>query len=132
MADAYLPADGELIQPEALTLQPAKEVASFLLRGLHLYARFVEGRGSEIHGKHSETVVIEVEVELSQLAVADIHPVERISITFTDGDNAWPEVLALRKISRSSHISISEGKNFHAVFVCMSDLMKKTARVGHL
>jgi integrative and conjugative element protein (TIGR02256 family) len=112
MADAYLPADGELIQPEALTLQPAKEVASFLLRGLHLYARFVEGRGSEIHGKHSETVVIEVEVELSQLAVADIHPVERISITFTDGDNAWPEVLALRKdFPLVSHLNL-RGKEF--------------------
>jgi integrative and conjugative element protein (TIGR02256 family) len=107
MADAYLPADGELIRPEALTLRQPKEIATFLLRGAHLYARFFESRALEVFGKRSETVVIEVEVELSQQPVADIHPVERISITFIDGDNAWPEVQALREdFPRVSHLNL--------------------------
>jgi integrative and conjugative element protein (TIGR02256 family) len=107
MADAYLPADGYIITPESLTLQPAKEVASFLLRGLHRYARFIETRALEVAGKRSETVIIEVEVESSQLSVVDIHPIERIGITFTEGDNAWPEVLALREdFPRVSHLNL--------------------------
>jgi integrative and conjugative element protein (TIGR02256 family) len=107
MADVYLPADGDIISSEDLTLQPAKEVASFLVRELHRYARFIETRALEVAGKRSETVVIEVEVELSQLSVVDIHPIERISITFTEGDNAWPEVLALREnFPRVSHLNL--------------------------
>ena len=96
MADSYLPADGELIQYDALALVPASDVASFLLRGLHPFARFIEARVVNAGDEHSETVVMEVDVELSQFAVADIHPTERISITFAEGENAWPEVLALR------------------------------------
>ena len=67
------------------------------MRRVNPYARFVEARGAEAEAERVETVCFDVDVELSQITAFDIHPTERISVSFTARNDAWPEVLALRE-----------------------------------
>jgi len=75
----------------ALGSAMAKDLWLFLSRGLNPHAKALEVR----QGSHGEdTIVFEVDVEVSQVRVHDIRPRERVSATFVK--DHLPEVLALR------------------------------------
>ena len=97
MADSYLTTPGEIAQPDALTISHARAVTEYLLQRINPWARFVEVRIDVSGAERRESVVFDVEVELSQVTRFDIHPLERISVSFSASDNSWPEVLALRQ-----------------------------------
>ncbi|MCU1300705.1 MAG: ThiF family protein [Candidatus Sulfotelmatobacter sp.] len=95
MADEFLLAPGEPSTVPLLAVPKARQLADYLKAGHNPWVRLVEVKwagGTD----ESNTVVFDVDVELSQTTVHDIHPVERISVSFTATDSNWPEVLALR------------------------------------
>lgn len=95
MADEFVPTPGEPSTVSSLVVPKARQVAQYLSAGHNPWVRLVEVKragGTD----ESNTVVFDVDVELSQITVHDIRPVERISATFTASDSNWPEVLALR------------------------------------
>jgi integrative and conjugative element protein (TIGR02256 family) len=88
---SYLEIDGEVVDGNRFTGSLSKALWNFLSRGLNSYARGVEARRS---ASGAETTVLDVDVEVSQIRVHDIRPVERVSVTFLG--ESLPEVLALR------------------------------------
>ncbi len=97
MADNYLMAPGEIGEPDALTIPHAHILTAYLLLQINPWARFMEVRIDVSGAERRESVVFDVEVELSQVTRFDIHPLERISVSFSASDTTWPEVLALRQ-----------------------------------
>jgi proteasome lid subunit RPN8/RPN11 len=79
---------GDLKLPRSLALH------EFLLSQLNAHAELVEVRRT---GEGNETIVFEVEVEVSQVRAFDIHPRERLAVIFRQEEELNPEVLALRK-----------------------------------
>jgi len=95
MPDSYFPLPGVQIDPRTLAVRKARELADFLTSGVHPWARLVEAR-SHVDSEPAETVVLDVEIGIGQEPRHDIHPTERLSVTFHASDCNWPEVLALR------------------------------------
>jgi integrative and conjugative element protein (TIGR02256 family) len=96
MTDSYLDVPGDPVSLESLTVRKARQLAEFLHAEMHPWARLVDtlsGSGRE----DQNTVMFDVDVELSQERVYDIHPVERVAATFFPADEDWPETFALRK-----------------------------------
>jgi len=79
---------GELKYPRSRWL------SEFLLSEVNPHAKLVEVR---VTPGGDEVIVFEVEVEVSQVRVFDIHPRERLAVLFRAQDDLTPEVLALRK-----------------------------------
>lgn len=88
----YLPAPGEVVWADNLTVPKARETARFLLSAVHPYARFVEARKNGAN----EVIVADLAIEVGQEPVHDIRPQERVAVEFTPSDSFPPEVLALR------------------------------------
>lgn len=91
MPDCIEPA-GTIIDSVDLQIPKAIELARTVLNGGIEYVRFIECR--RVNG--NETVVFDVEAELSQTYVYPIEYVERIAVTFSPEDKEHPEVHALR------------------------------------
>jgi integrative and conjugative element protein (TIGR02256 family) len=91
VVDQFLPAPGELSKVPSLQVPKAVQLAEYLRAGFNPWARLVEVRRS---GDGSETVVFDV--ELSQSVRYEVHPVERVAVSFSVADSARPEVVALR------------------------------------
>jgi len=88
----YLDAPGAPADFKDLRGAWAKDLWTFLTSGLNPHAKPVETR----RDRGQETVVFEVDVEVSQIRAHDIRPTERVSVTFNS--EGWqPEVLALRR-----------------------------------
>jgi proteasome lid subunit RPN8/RPN11 len=107
----YLQAPGEIVNPEQLTLPKAKDLARIAQRedvpyvGLHECRTMLDARGAPA----GETVVLDVEVELSQRIRNGIQPVERISVTFWADDEDLPLTLALRpSFPLVPHLNLSD------------------------
>lgn len=94
--ETWFQAPGEMVEAEDLALPKSRQLAKFLLSGVHPNARFLEARASA-GAEQFETIVFEVDVEVGQAPLRDIRPVERIAVTFSESDGYWPEVLALRQ-----------------------------------
>jgi integrative and conjugative element protein (TIGR02256 family) len=97
VTDAYFIPSGASATVDALAIPYAQELASHLVRRVNPYARFFEARVAESEAERVETIVFDVDVELSQITAFDIHPTERISVSLIANNDAWPEVLALRE-----------------------------------
>lgn len=97
MTDTFFTAPGESAAVDALVIPHAQALASHLERQTNPYARFIEARIAVEGTDRAEIIVLDVDVELSQITEFDIHPTERISVSFTSKNDAWPEVLALRE-----------------------------------
>uniref|UniRef100_A0A372IJP3 Thiamine biosynthesis protein ThiF n=1 Tax=Paracidobacterium acidisoli TaxID=2303751 RepID=A0A372IJP3_9BACT len=97
MTDALFAAPGESVAVDTLVGAHAQGLARHLVRQINPYARFVEARVAVEGADRIETIVFDVDVELSQITKFDIHPTERISVSFPPKNDAWPEVLALRQ-----------------------------------
>ena len=96
MSEEFFAANGEVIKVEELEIPKARQLARHLLGELNPWARLVEIRRGNARSPRTESVIFEVDVELSQVTKRDIRPTERICVTFADSDDRWPEVLALR------------------------------------
>lgn len=97
MTEVFFPVPGESAGIDALLIPYAQDLAKHLARAINPYARFVEARITGQHTDRIETIVFDVDVELSQIRAFDIHPTERISVSFRPNSVTWPEVLALRE-----------------------------------
>src|SRR6266581_5431186 len=96
MTDTYLPAPGESITREALSIPKAQELAHTLQHGTIPFVWFVDCRCLSQSNNNAEIIVFDVEVELGQRRLHDIHRYERIAVIFDRDDTTSPDVLALR------------------------------------
>ncbi len=101
--NGYISVGGRAIDASSLKTPKAKEVAELLLSGAQNWARLVERQAVDSDERSalsafvgSELVIFDVDVEVPQKKVNDIHRVERIAIAFWPTDNNCPETLALR------------------------------------
>src|SRR5260221_4810735 len=102
----YLPAPGGSITIEELSIPKAQEVARTLQNGTIPFVRFMACHRFERNGD-AEVIVFDVEVELGQRKVHDIHRYERIAVIFDCDDTTYPEVLALRDdFPRVPHLNL--------------------------
>lgn len=95
MTDTYLPVIGNPIAPEELCILKAREIASILQAEILPFMRFLECRRID-QLADAEVVAFDVDVELGQRRVHDIHRQERIAVIFYKDDNTPPETLVLR------------------------------------
>ncbi len=93
MPARYQTAPGEVTTVPSLRVSKARELASFLSKGLNQYASLIECRVLP----DAEVVVFEVEVELPQIKTHAIERFERIAAIFPERDSQVPETLALRE-----------------------------------
>src|SRR5690349_20734932 len=96
--DEFVLVDGLLTDAVDLNISKAKELAVALTNGVTNWARLIECRRRDsINPQRSaEIIVFEVEVEVPQRKVNDVRRVERLAPIFSQEDNWYPEVLALR------------------------------------
>lgn len=105
MTDIYFPAPGEPIEPKEVQLLKAKELKDILQSGRLPFVLFYECRRT----CHAEVIVFDVEVELGQRRVHDIHYYERIAVEFYQDDSVLPKTLALRQeFPAVPHINLRE------------------------
>jgi integrative and conjugative element protein (TIGR02256 family) len=97
VTDAFFTAPGESAAVDALVIPHAQELAHHLVRQTNPYAHFIDARIAVEGADRIETIVFDVDVELSQITAFDIQRTERISVSFTPKNDTWPEVLALRE-----------------------------------
>lgn len=97
MTDVFFSAPGESTAPDTLLIRHSQELANHLARQINPYARLVDIRIAIEEARRIETIVFDVDVELSQVTAFEIHPTERVSVTFLPEGDRWPEVLALRE-----------------------------------
>ncbi len=90
----YFPAPGEPLEPEALTLNHARQVRDAL--AVYPFARLIEARVRVTDHCHEELLVVEVDTELPQDTDYDIRSPERLAFSFERSDRDYPTVLALR------------------------------------
>jgi hypothetical protein len=96
---------GERVAPNALKIEKARQVSSFLLSETHPWVELVEC----LRADGREVVVIEVSVEVGQASVHAIQPLERIAAIFSAADDNYPEVLSVRPdFPRVPHLNASE------------------------
>lgn len=106
MVDTYLPAPGESITIEELSIPKAQMVAHILQHGIIPFVQFVACCRLSQSG-NAEVIVFDVEIELGQRKVHDIHRYERIAVIFNRDDTTYPEVLALRDdFPRVPHLNL--------------------------
>jgi hypothetical protein len=87
-------APGIIVTPADLSLPWSRALTDFLVSGLNPHARLVEVRKTP---ERDEVVVLDVDVEVSQMRLFDIRPTERLAVFFQEQGSSNPEVLALRK-----------------------------------
>jgi len=104
--ETYLPAPGEGTTTEELCISKAQEVANALQPGALPFVRLVECRRLS-EGSQAEVIVFDVEVELGQRQIYDIHRYERVAVIIDRDDTTYPEVLALRAdFPRVPHLNL--------------------------
>lgn len=91
--NCWIVAKGELCEDAASFAPRAQQLADLLQADEIPFARLVSLSKTE----YADIVTLEVDVELAQDRVHDIHPKERIAVEFLQDDARPPEVLALRR-----------------------------------
>jgi integrative and conjugative element protein (TIGR02256 family) len=94
MQKSFFEAPGEIVSSGQLKLPKASGLALALEAGSLEYAHLIECRKTS---ENKEVVVFEVDVEVPQLKIHQIHPRERISVTFGVTDLVMPKTEALRR-----------------------------------
>lgn len=104
--DTYISISGDPITIEDLSITKAQDFIHTLQLDAIPFVRFIEcHRLSERN--NAEVIVFDVEVELGQRKVHDIHLYERIAVIFDRDDTTYPEVLALRvDFPRVPHLNL--------------------------
>ena len=87
----FLEADGDPVEADSLSAPKARQLVQLLQRD-HPFARLVECRRDQA----CDIAVIDLDIEVPQIRIHDIRPLERVSVAFDREDRCLPEVLALR------------------------------------
>jgi hypothetical protein len=88
---------GEITDVRELRISKAKELAAALVNRTVNWTQFVECRRRDFKtDANVETIVFDVEVEVPQRKAHNIQRIERIAAVFSEKDNHYPEVFALR------------------------------------
>ena len=96
---------GDIISEDKLIIPKAKELVRVIRLNVLKYIKFINCYRSI----KSETLIFEVEVELGQKNINDIHRFESIAVVFSINDKSYPEVYALReKFPKVPHLNINE------------------------
>ena len=90
----FFPVPGEPLEPEALTLDRARQVCDAL--ALYPFASLIEARRRVTESRYEELLVAEIDTELPQDTDYDIRSPERLAFSFERSDRGYPAVLALR------------------------------------
>ena len=90
----FFPAPGEPLEPEALTLDRARQVCDAL--AMYPFASLIEARRRVTESRYEEVLVAEIDTELPQDTDYDIRSPERLAFSFERGDRGYPTVLTLR------------------------------------
>jgi hypothetical protein len=93
MSELYLEMGGHPVEVSHLSIEKAYQIATLLIEGSLPYVRFLVAKKAE---NGSEIIIFETDVELGQKRIYDIRPIERLAIVFTQEDDNFPEVFALR------------------------------------
>lgn len=93
METIHFDVPGDLVEPDDLEIPKARDLALNLDAERITFVTLVECRKNG----ETETVVFDLDVEVSQIRVHAIHPFERITATFCKPDVFAPTVHALRK-----------------------------------
>jgi proteasome lid subunit RPN8/RPN11 len=93
MRPTFFEARGEIVSSKHLRFSKATDLALALEGNSVEYASFVESRRIS---EEEEVIVFDVDVEIAQQKIHDIHPRERIAVTFKSTDKVMPKVEALR------------------------------------
>ena len=91
----YIDLPGDPSGADTLAIPRARQIASAIIDGRLDFVRLVECR--KIDDSSIELLVIEVDVERPQIVVNPIQRVERLAVILSVDDDAYPEVLAIRK-----------------------------------
>ena len=91
---SLFPSPGDPLEPEALTLDRARQVRDAL--ALYPFASLIEARRRVTVNRHEELLVVEIEADLPQDTVYDIRTPERLVLGFERDDRDYPTVDALR------------------------------------
>lgn len=91
MDTIFIPAPGKEIMPDSLVSGKARETVK-LIQKLPFFTLL---NVNQLESS-AEVVVFEVEIEVGQRTVHDIHSIERLAIIFSLSDDVFPEVIALR------------------------------------
>ena len=91
----WYPAPGDLLEPEALTLDRARQVHAAL--SWYPHASLIEARCSTTADHYFELLVVTFDVEVPQDTAYDIQSTERLILGFERSDNGYPSVIALRQ-----------------------------------
>ena len=90
----FFSASGEPLEPDALTLDRARQVRDAL--ALYPFASLIEARRRVTDNRYEEVFVVEIDTELPQDTDYDIRSPERLAFSFERSDRGYPTVLALR------------------------------------
>ena len=91
---SLFPSPGDPLEPEALTLDRARQVRDAL--ALYPFASLIEARRRATENRYEELLVVEIEVDLPQDTVYDIRAPEQLVLGFERDDRDYPTVDALR------------------------------------
>ena len=91
---SLFPSPGDPLEPEALTLDRARQVRDAL--ALYPFASLIEARRRVTVNRHEELLVVEIEADLPQDTVYDIRTPERLVLGFERDDRDYPTLDALR------------------------------------
>jgi len=92
MTDKYIIPKGVQVDLKKLHVPKARELAYALFNKKNEFAELVECRTD----KSEDIVVFNVDIEVPQIRKYPINSYERIAAIFSEKDNRFPEVLALR------------------------------------
>ena len=91
---SFFPSPGDPLEPEAFTLDRARQVRDAL--ALYPFASLIEARRRVTENRHEELLVVEIEADVPQDTVYDIRTPERLVLGFECDDRDYPTVDALR------------------------------------
>jgi hypothetical protein len=88
----YLTLQGDVIEPEKLTVPKARDLATFLIAKINPWAELV----GAIRQPDQEGVIADLKVQVGQEPVHNILPTERVAIVLPRDDQYAPQIVSLR------------------------------------
>lgn len=114
---AFLGACGPVVAVADLAVERARLLGAFLQARDDVGARLLECRRDAV----SDWLVLEVEVDVGQVPLADIRRQERVAVGFAGTDDAWPEVVSLRADFPTEVTHLNLRPKGHPVSLCLSE-----------
>lgn len=121
---SFLLSCGDVVPAETLAIDRAARFAALIDLRDDIGAHPVEARTND----NGAWVVIDVDVEVGQITIADIRRTERLAVGFGAGDADWPQVLSLRPDFPRDLIHLMVVPASNPVALCLSEEKWSEAR----